>query len=117
VVQEVAEDLDIHRLLDDRTSAREPMGSNLRFGLDMDYRKEWDGEAWLPPERPSRAPAKKNGASVTKISETFAEPDWRLTLSPDEARDYIQNLTRMLKSGNGESGPREAKPIRTEKLP
>ena len=114
VVQEVGEDLDIRRLLDDRIAAPEPSGSNLRFGLDTDYRKDWDGEAWLPLERMPRT-AKRNGA--TKTAEPISEPDWRLSLSPDEARDYIQNLTRMLRTGNGESSAREAKPIRPDKLP
>lgn len=116
VVEEVAEDLDIHRLLDDRT-ALDRRSSNLHYGLDMDYQKEWDGEAWLPPDRASRTPVKKNGASQGKASDTFSESAWRLTLSPDEARDYIQNLTRMLRTGNGESGAREAAPVRPDKLP
>jgi hypothetical protein len=117
VVQEVAEDLDIHRLLDDHTAAPNRRGSNLRYGLDLDYAKEWDGEPWLPPDRSSLAPVKRNGGSVGKNSETYSESDWRLTLSPDEARDYIQNLTKMLRTGTGESGPRAVAPIRPEKLP
>jgi general secretion pathway protein A len=117
VVQEVAEDLDIHRLLDDHTAAPSRRSSNLRYGLDLDYQKEWDGEAWLPPDRGSRTPVKRNGGVVGKGSETYSEADWRLTLSPDEARDYIQNLTKMLRTGTGDSGPHPVTPIRPDKLP
>jgi hypothetical protein len=113
VVQEVAEDLDIHRLLDDHTAAPSRRNSNLRYGLDLDYQKEWDGEPWLTPDRSPVAPVKRNGGGAGKASDT----DWRLTLSPDEARDYIQNLTKMLRTGTGESGPRAVAPIRPDKLP
>jgi len=116
VVQEVAEDLDIHRLLDDRTAAPDRRMTNFRHGLDMDYQKEWDGEAWLPPERTART-TKRNGSSQGKTSDTLSDSAWRLSLSPDEARDYIQNLTKMLRTGNGESSPREAAPVRPDKLP
>ena len=117
VVQEVADDLDIRRLLDDRPTPSDSISANLRYGLDLDYRKEWDGEAWLPEAAP-RTP-KRNGASPSKTTDGYSESDWRLTLSPDEARDYIQNLTRRLRTGNGngESGAREAAPVRPDKLP
>ena len=119
-----------------------PSGSKLRFGLDMDYQKEWDGEPWLPAERASRPRAKRNGASrgageaTSKGktngatngatngksngngSEVFSDADWQLTLSPEEAREYIQNLTRMLKSQQGEGeGDLPPVPARQEKLP
>jgi general secretion pathway protein A len=118
VVQEVAEDLDIRRLMDERGLAPETRGSNLRFGLDMDYRREWDGEAWLPPQRTPRTASKANGSNGARISDSFPKADWQLTLSPDEARDYIQNLTRMLKTGNGGNGgsaAHEHDPVRPEK--
>jgi len=117
VVQEVAEDLDIHRLLDDRPSGLSRRSSNLRYGLDMDYQREWDGEAWLPPDRPAPTAVKRTGGGNGKTGDDYSESDWRLTLSPDEARDYIQNLTKMLRTGTGESGPRAVAPIRPEKLP
>jgi general secretion pathway protein A len=124
VVEEVADDLDIRRLLEDHPPA--PSGSKLRLGLNMDYQKEWDGEPWLPPERAPRPRTKHNGASQNggegaakektkgNGSEDFSEADWQLTLSPEEAREYIQNLTRMLKSHQGESDVRPM-PVRQDK--
>jgi hypothetical protein len=103
-------------LLDDRPSSLSRRASNLRYGLDVDYQKEWDGEAWLPPDRPQPTSVKRNGGNG-KTADDYSESDWRLTLSPDEARDYIQNLTKMLRTGTGESGPRAVAPIRPEKLP
>ncbi len=126
VVEEVADDLDIRRLLDDREPA--PSGSQLRFGLDMDYQKEWDGQPWLPPERAPRARSKRNGsnhaASESAVKgkkngnglEVFSDADWQLTLSPEEAREYIQNLTRMLKGRQGDSDAQPV-PVQHDKLP
>jgi hypothetical protein len=100
VVQEVADDLDIRRLLSDEAAGP-------RLGLDMDYRQEWDGDrsasrtdARVHMERIDHG--RSNSSQALSGSPNSGNGD---LLSPDEARAHMQEVTRFLKNWQGVSGP------------
>jgi general secretion pathway protein A len=116
VVQEVSDDLDVGRLLEDQEFGSPLRSADLHYGLDMDYRKEWDGESPIRTERRPRAREMRHGASPGGNGDS-ARIDSRNDLSPEEARAYIQYLTRMLRTRQGESGSVEPEPAQPDKLP
>jgi hypothetical protein len=94
VVQEVADDLDIRRLLTDEHSST-------RLGLDMDYRQEWDGER-TPSRTDSHAQLERIDSGRSMSGQSISGNGD--LLSPDEARAHMQEVTRFLKNWQGVSG-------------
>ncbi|HET6178200.1 MAG TPA: AAA family ATPase [Candidatus Sulfotelmatobacter sp.] len=89
VVQEVADDLDIRHLLTEESRQQ-------HFGLDMNYRQEWDGERSALESRSQFGRSNGDGPEL---------------LSPDEARAHMQEVTRFLQGIPGSS----TKPVRPKR--
>ncbi len=97
MVREVADDLDIRRLL-----THEDAGG-AHFGLDMDFHQEWDERS--APKGESRAHSAQPSLVQPNLVRTNASSE-RDLLSPDEAREHMQEVTRFLKNWQGMSRKR-----------
>jgi general secretion pathway protein A len=125
VVQEVAEDLDVRRLLANWDATSEPARSKPHFGLNLDYRQEWDEEkSWW--KNTATTSAKRNGTNggeihegpfVTRTSSSSAKAEASKPLGPDEARIHMQNVTRMLKDWRVEPDNSDPAPVLPDELP